>query len=207
MEITFIIRTIFVGFALAAAVGPIWILVMQRTLARGWVVGLASGLGVAIADGLYGLAGGLGLSAITTNLSDFDTFLRIAGGLVLLFLGIKIFFTTPNVEIQAGTHSDRVDAQALLIAFGSLFILTLANPLTIISFAALYTGMGADVLELGSNSAWIFAGSIFTGSSLWWLALVSGVNLLSGKLDAHVFRFVNQIAGAVIVGFGITILF
>ena len=138
------------------------------------------------------------MAAIATNLSEFEPFLRIAGELVILFLGIKIFFTTLNVEIQAGTHSDRVDAQALLIAFGSLFILTLANPLTIISFAALYTGMGADVLDLGSNSAWIFAGSIFTGSSFWWLALVSGVNLLSGKLDAHVFRFVNQIAVAVV---------
>ena len=195
------------GFALVAAVGPIWILVMQRTLARGWVVGLASGLGVAIADGLYGLAGGLGLSAITTVLSDFDIFLRIAGGLVLLFLGIKIFSTIPNVEFQAEAHSDRVDTQELFVAFSSLLILTLANPLTILSFAALYTGMGADVLELGSNSAWIFAGSIFTGSSLWWLALVSGVNLLSGKLDAHVFRWINRVAGVLIASFGVNILY
>ena len=142
MEITFIIRIIFVGFASAVAVGPIWILVMQRTLACGWVVGLDSGLGVAIADGLYGLAGGLGLTAITTALSDFDTFLQVAGWLVLLFLGIKIFSTTSNVEIQAEKHTDRVDAQGLFISFGLPFILTLANSLTIISFAALYNRMG-----------------------------------------------------------------
>ena len=117
MGIPFVIRAIFVGFTLAAAVAPIWILTMQRTLTRGWVVGLASGLGVAFADGLFGLAGGLALTDITAASSDFDPVLSVVGGVVLLYLGIRIFSSTTSAEIPAGKRADQVEAQAYLALF------------------------------------------------------------------------------------------
>lgn len=206
MEPSFFLRSVIIGFTLAAAVGPISMLVMQRTLARGWVLGMASGLGVAAADALFGLAGGLGLTAIAKALADYDIWLLGVGGLVLIYLGIKIFTSVTGEVIEHGGQDVKLETKGLIGAFASIFLLTLANPLTIFSFAAVYTEIAADKLELAANMAWVFAGSIFTGSGLWWLGLVSVVSLLRGKINPDLLKWINRVAGAAIVGFGVNII-
>lgn len=155
MNIDFLLRSIFIGFTLAAAVGPISMLVMQRTLARGWVVGMASGLGVAAADGLYGLAGGLGLTAIATALANYDAWVRGIGGLVLIYLGIKIFTSKAGQEIARDETDEREDPNGLIGAFLSIFMLTLANP-NVILRQALWVGI------FGSILLWLSYGRVYS---------------------------------------------
>lgn len=207
MDISFILRSVIIGFALAAAVGPIWLLVIQRTLARGWKVGLASGLGVASADAMFGLAGGLSLTALVKFIVDYDVWFRGVAGLVLIYLGIKIF-TSVLGEVLEQTEKDRqAETKGLFGTYASIFFLTLANPLTIFSFAALYTGIASDKLDLGIGMAWVFAGSIFVGSGLWWIWLVSTISLLRESINLKLILWINRIAGVIIVGFGINIIF
>ena len=206
MDTSFFLRSVIIGFTLAAAVGPISMLVIQRTLARGWVLGMASGLGVATADALFGLAGGLGLTAIAKALAHYDFWLRGAGGLVLIYLGIKIFTSVTSEGLETTERDRQLDTKGLFGAFTSIFLLTLANPLTIFSFAAVYTDIAADKLELTMNMAWVFAGSIFTGSGLWWLGLVSAVSLLRKKITPDMLKWINRIAGTAIVGFGVNLI-
>ncbi|MEK6221669.1 MAG: LysE family translocator, partial [Chloroflexota bacterium] len=203
MDISFFLRSILIGFTLAAAVGPIWMLVMQRTLTRGWRAGLASGLGVALADSMFGLAGGLGFSVLASSFGDSLNLLRILGAVVLVYLGIRIM-TARNVLTDNGKAPDTIKTNnGLLSDFGSMLLLTFANPLTVLSFAALYTSIGAESLGLGHNTAWYFAASIFVGSGLWWLVLVAGISILQRRLNPAVFLWVNRVSGAVIFGLGL----
>lgn len=195
-----------IGFTLAAAVGPIWLLVAQRTLADGWRYGIASGVGVAAADGLFGLLGALGLQAVALAMQEMGPGLRMAGGAVMLVIGIRIALSAGAVEMENGEGKTSESLSGLLGAGASIFLLTLANPLTIISFAAVYTGVGEQGLGLGSRSAWLFAGSIFTGSMLWWAALVGGISMGRKRINPRLVAWINRAAGAAIALLGVGML-
>ncbi|MBW8011797.1 MAG: LysE family translocator [Chloroflexi bacterium] len=205
MNISSFLQALFIGFTVAATVGPIAILCIQRTLTRGWRVGFASGLGVAAADGLYGILGGLGLAAIAAFLSDAQSWLPTVGGAVLILLGIKIFFTKAELNLQAEGGDTDAKLKGLAAAFSSVFLLTMANPFTILFFAAIYSGIDLD-LQAGVRTAGLFGISIFLGSAAWWLILTSGVNLVRGKLTNRILRTINYISGFVIGAFGFALL-
>jgi threonine/homoserine/homoserine lactone efflux protein len=203
MAFTTFLNVIGIGFTVAAAVGPISLLCIERTLRRGWRFGMSSGFGVATADALYGLIGGLGLTVVTNFLVRQQTVLRLVGGVVLVFLGLRTLLSKSDLK-AAEERSSGVGGY--LSAYTSIFLLTLSNPMTIISFAAIYAGIGN--LGLGSNwvAAAVFCLAIFIGSSLWWLVLVSGVNQLRSRFKPALLVRLNRISGLVIAGFGVVIL-
>lgn len=203
MTLATFLKGIGIGFSVAAAVGPISLLCVQRTLRRGWGIGLASGLGVATADALYGLIGGLGLTAITNFLVGQQSMLRLVGGAVLVYLGLKTFLS--KGEVQAAAERSK-GAVGYLGGYTSIFLLTLSNPMTIISFAAIYAGIGVLGLEDGWIAASAFSLAIFVGSSIWWLVLVSGVNRLRSRFKPALLLRLNRFSGVVIAGFGGVIL-
>lgn len=203
MTLTTFLKGIGIGFSVAAAVGPISLLCVQRTLQRGWRIGLASGLGVASADALYGLIGGLGLTIITNFLVGQQTTFRLVGGAVLVYLGVMTFFSKTDVE-TAREHPQ--GAAGHLGAYSSVFLLTLSNPMTIISFAAIYAGIGVLGLDDGWLAAVAFSLAIFIGSSLWWLVLVSGVEQLRSRFKPALLMKLNRISGVVIAAFGLAVL-
>ena len=203
MELSIFLKTIGIGFSVAAAVGPISLLCVQRTLQNGFGIGLASGMGTASADALYGLIGGLGLSVITNFLVGQQFMLRLVGGMALVYLGLKTFLTKADIQAAKENHHK---AAGFLGAYTSNLLLTLSNPMTIISYIAIYAGIGA----LGLNNSWsaaaAFALAIFIGSSIWWLALVSSVNLLRSRFNPSLLLKLNYISGMIIAGFGVVIL-
>ena len=207
MDIPFFLRSIIIGFTLAAAVGPIWLLVMQRTLARGWLVGIASGLGVAFADSIFGLAGGLGFSALANSLEGSLIILKLLGAVVLIYLGVRIMSAKQDGHGNEGNQPQSINDKGLLRDFGSMVLLTFANPLTILSFAAIYTGIGADTLGLGLSTAWYFAGSIFVGSGIWWLLLVGILYQMKRVISPRVITWVNRISGFAIMVLGLRLFF
>src|SRR3990167_9228812 len=167
--LTLFLKGLIIGFAIAAPVGHIGVLCIQRSLHDGFKIGLMTGLGAAFADGTYGLIAGFGLTALSSFLTNHQFWIRLIGGLFLLYLGIKLFLTTPR-EKSAG-NSDRSPWHALL----TTFLLTLANPGTILSFIAVFAGLGLGTTYADYIHAIVLVLGITLGSAIWWLLLSSGV--------------------------------
>lgn len=196
MDGSLFLRGLGLGLAIAAPVGPIGVLVMRRTLANGRRAGFVTGMGAATADALYGLVGALGLTAITSVLVGSQFWLRLGGGLFLCYLGIATLRSVP------AERAAQVARGAAWGAYFSTLLLTLANPLTILSFAAVFAGMGLGAAG-GPAGITTLVGGVFAGSALWWLVLSGGVGLLRGRLTPALLRRVNLLSGAIILGFGL----
>jgi threonine/homoserine/homoserine lactone efflux protein len=200
MDPTLVIRGFVLGFTIAAAVGPISLLVIRRTLAEGRVVGLVSGLGVATADATYGAIAAFGLTAVTDVLVDGRRVLGVVGGVFLLWLAWRTFRAVPSERAAADTGARRGLPAAYLSTLG----LTLTNPMTILSFAALFVGLGVkgdDVAGAGSLTAGVFA-----GSAAWWIVLVGVIGALRSRVTARGLRAVNLASGLLIGAFAIVAL-
>lgn len=191
-----------IGFAIAAPVGPIGVLCIQRTLGKGRIYGLLSGLGAATADGTYGLIAGFGLTFISSFLIGQQLWIRLIGGVFLLYLGLRTILSKPAQREQATT----IKGENLLAAYVSTLFLTLTNPLTILSFAAIFAGIGAGGANRSYISAAVLVLGVFLGSALWWVILSSGVSILRTKLNTQALRWVNRISGAIIITFGVLAL-
>ncbi|MHB1354469.1 MAG: LysE/ArgO family amino acid transporter [Anaerolineae bacterium] len=200
MDNSFLLRGIVIGLSIAAPVGPIGALCIRRTLAQGRVAGLVSGLGAATADALYGCIAGFGLSGISRFLVSQQVWFSLVGGLFLVYLGIRTLLTKPAEQAVSAKGT------GLLAIYASTFGLTLTNPLTILSFAAIFAGLGLVSAGVGFGSAGILVLGVFLGSTLWWLTLSTGVSLLRKKFDARAMLWVNRISGLVVLGFGIAAL-
>jgi threonine/homoserine/homoserine lactone efflux protein len=200
MDLTLLARGFVLGFSIAAAVGPISLLCIRRTLAEGRVVGLASGLGVATADATYGAIAAFGLTAVTDLLVDWRRVLGIVGGLFLLFLAWRTFRAVPR-EAAADASGRR---GGLVGAFLSILGLTLTNPMTILSFAALFVGLG--VTGGDAAEAILLTAGVFFGSGAWWVVLVGAVGAFRARVTPTVLRRVNVASGMLIGAFAIVAL-
>lgn len=189
-----------VGVSIAAPVGPIGVLCIRRALAGGWTVGLATGLGAAVADALYGTVAALGLGAISDLLLRISGWVGILGGLFLCYLGIRTWRSTPS-----DTPATTAAASDLGSAFFSTLLLTLANPATILSFAALCAGFGIGTRIRGLEIPVWIAG-VFVGSAAWWLCLSGSVASLRHAMTPTWMRWINRLSGTLILGWGVIAL-
>lgn len=200
MELIFFIKGIFIGFAMAVPVGPIGIMCIRKTLTAGRLRGLIIGLGAATADSFYGCVAAFSLTAISDTLESQRIWIRLVGGLLLLFLGIKTFRARPRDPKRQVTNS------GMLRSYLTTLFLTLTNPLTIFAFIAVFAALGLGK-GLSYFSASVLVIGVFIGSCLWFLLLSSGVTLFKDKLDLEGLRWVNRIAGILIILSGVIILF
>lgn len=187
------------GFSIAAPVGPIGVLCIRRTLADGRLIGFLSGIGAATADASYGAIAAFGLTAVSSLLVHQQTALRIIGGLFLGYLGLRTILTRPATQAaKAGRR------RHLLGSYLSTFGLTLTNPATILSFVAIFAGLGwVGTSESGYSSAAMLVLGVFCGSALWWLILSTGVSLIRSRFNPRVMQWVNRASGSIILGFGV----
>lgn len=199
---SFFIKGLIIGFAIAAPVGPIGVLCIQRSLHDGFKIGLMTGMGAALADGVYGMIAGFGLTAVSSLLITHQFWIRLIGGLFLIYLGLKLFFKPPPKRIVG--QSDRSSWHAC----ATTFLLTLANPATILSFIAIFAGLGIGTENANYIEAMMLVLGITLGSALWWLFLSGGVAfVLHRKLGDSIMREVNWISGVIILAFGVFALF
>ena len=189
-------RGIILGFTIAAAVGPISLLVIRRTLAEGRVVGLVSGMGVATADGTYGAIAAFGLGAITDLLVGGQRVLGLVGGVFLLWLAWQTARAEP-AEPAATPRRRGGLAGAYLSTLG----LTLTNPMTILSFAALFAGLGIAPGNLVGAASLTFG--VFLGSAGWWVVLTVAVGALRSRVTQTWLRRINVVSGVVIGAFAL----
>lgn len=201
MDISFFMRGLLLGLSIAATVGPMSVLCIQRTLNKGQLYGFISGLGIATADGVYGGIAAFGLTLITNFLIKEQIWIRLIGGLFLIYLGIKTIISKPPE-----TAAPSMKTNSYLGAYASTFLLTLTNPLTILSFAAIFAGIGVGSASKSFLSAAVVMLGIFSGSVLWWIILTSAISLLRKKIDSHWLLWVNRFSGVIITLFGIVAL-
>jgi threonine/homoserine/homoserine lactone efflux protein len=194
MDGTLFLRGLGLGFVIAAAIGPIGLLCIRRTLVDGALVGFVSGLGAATADAFYGALAAFGLTALTGLLISLRVPLGLAGGAFLIWLGLRTMRTRPVATADAPAQS------GLAGAYLSTLALTLTNPATILSFGAVFVGLG--VVGGGFSGALSLVIGIGLGSAAWWAVLAIAVSTLRRRISPRVIAGVNIASGALLIAFG-----
>ena len=200
MEISIFLKGLIIGLSIAAPVGPISILCIRRSMMDRLAIGLAVGLGAATGDGIYGLIAAFGITSISSFLVRHILPLRCIGGIFLIYLGLVI------VLKKSAQNSAYVPSQNIVYTYLSTLLLTLTNPLTILSFAAIFAGV--DFTETANNyeAATILTLGVFLGSAIWFIALSTIVNMCKKQCNEYVINWINRISGIFLIGFGIIIL-
>jgi threonine/homoserine/homoserine lactone efflux protein len=199
MAIYLLLLGILIGLMVAVPVGPLGLLCVNRALSRGPLHGLFSGMGVATADSLASGISALGMTLVSDFLIGHQMLLRAVGGLFLCYLGIKIFRTRPATQVPAG------EVGGLARAYATTFLLTVSNPVTFLSFVAIYAGWGVQSLSGNYLGAAILAAGVFSGSVLWWLAIAVGLVLFRDRFSHSALAWIHRVSGAVITAFGIVV--
>lgn len=189
-----------IGFSVAAPVGPIGVLCIRRTLAGGRALGFVSGAGAATADALFGCVAAFGLTFISSLLISQQDWIRLFGGLFLCYLGVQTLRSRPSDQPA------QAESQGLAGAYLSTVFLTLTNPATILSFVAIFAGVGIAQGETSYARAALLLVGLFIGSLLWWLLLSTGVSLFRSRMNATALLWINRLSGAIILAFGVAAL-
>jgi putative LysE/RhtB family amino acid efflux pump len=196
IELSLFAKSVLLGLAIAAPLGPIGALCINRTLERGFAAGVAGGLGTALADACYAALAAIGFAAFAEFLSGIDMPMRLLGGLFLVYLGWRSFRPRDPAR-PAG-----ISAGGLVGTVAATFVLTITSPMTILTFAAIFAGLG---LASGTDlvGKLLVVAGVFTGSLLWWIILSGGVALLSRRLPPGFAVWIARASGAVLIGFGL----
>ena len=196
MNLSVFWQALWIGLSIAAPVGPIGLLVIQRTLRHGATVGIATGLGAAVADAAYGAVGAFGVTALMAWLQGVRVPLVLGGGAFLLWLAWR---TWPAAPASAGASLSA--APALWPSFIGTFLLTLSNPATVLSFVAIFGALAAQ--QQGVASPAVMVAGVLLGSALWWLALCAAVGRLRQRFDARAQAWVGRISALMLAGFAL----
>lgn len=193
-----LIKGFVLGFAIAASPGPIFFLCVRRTLLRGRLHGLFSGFGVATADAFYAALAAFGVAALAGLFLAGRRPLALAGGLILIALGVRILLDRPRLEPQEGAPAN----SGLAWAYVSTLGLTITNPATIISFAALAASLGLSAAGGWPKPASL-VGGVLLGSATWWALLAVGTSMIRSRITGGVVRAISTVSGAAIALLGL----
>lgn len=195
-----LIKGIAVGIVIAIPVGPVGVLCVRRTLFEGMSFGLVSGIGAALADMIFGIVAGLGLSAVRDLLLGYQDPLGALGGVYLLYMGGRALFAHTNATPQP------LSGEKLASAFVSTFMLTITNPITILAFAAIFAKVGFNSGRVTLLQVSVMVGGVFTGSLFWWLGLSGGVAAIRRFAGTVQIRWINRVSGTILVVSGLGLL-
>ena len=201
MDLHYLFKGILIGISVSAPLGPMGVLVIQRTIHKGLPSGFASGGGVVIGDTIYAIIAGFGLTFVSSFLEQNQLLFRIFGGLILLFMGYKMFKATqlnkPNKE--------RKKQKNLFLDFISVLALTLSNPFTVIAFGAVFAGF--NIFANSNNTTTVVVAGIFLGAIIWWLILSLLINYMRSRINSSILMKMNKITGALVVVLGLVAFF
>jgi threonine/homoserine/homoserine lactone efflux protein len=201
LEIPLFIKGFLIGLAVAMPLGPIGILCIQRTFSEGYLPGLFSGLGISAADAIYGGMAFFGVKALSGFLISEAVWFRLIGGIAIGVMGLRIYGRS-----RAEGPSPPADPSSCLGAFFSALVLTLMNPALILSFTAIFAGLGPALTTSPDASASMLISGVFSGSAVWWIALSGAVRRLKMVFTDDLIVKINRLSGAVIAGFGLAII-
>src|ERR671918_2046368 len=200
MTIHLLLQGMIIGLVVAVPFGPLGLLCINRALLMGRLCGLFSGFGVATADALAAGISALGISLVSGFLTDHQIILRFIGGIFLCYLGLKIYHTEPRQQ------SPQSNVNGLLGAYVTTFLLTFSNPVTVLSFIAIYAGWGVESLSGHYFAAAVLTLGVFIGSTLWWIAMFLSLTAYRDRFNMQLLSWIHKISGAVIAAFGFIVL-
>lgn len=195
------VKGLIVGFCLAAPVGPIAVLCVQRTMSRGKMAGFVSGFGAAAADALYGMLAAFGVTFISAFLMEHRMIFQRIGGAILCALGVRLLLAKPPRD----DHPTK--GRSLAGSFFSTLVLTLTNPMTFIAFAAIFATLGVGAVRGHRLLTFELAAGVLIGSGLWWTFLVGLVNVFRDRFRYQTLVAINRGAGVFVIGVGLVYLF
>lgn len=197
MFLTLIAKGILIGLLVSIPLGPIGVLVIQRTVNKSRMAGLLSGMGAALSDTVYAIIAGFSLTFVIDFIRAHEMLFQVIGAVVVLALGVHIFFTNPVKDIRRNRLRGNTHFQDII----SSFLVTFSNPLTVFVFLAVFTSSGVAVsLEQPYHSFFVILG-ILTGAFLWWFSLSGIVSLFRHKINLRILWWINKTAGAIIILF------
>ncbi|WP_022726693.1 LysE family translocator [Fodinicurvata sediminis] len=193
------IQALVIGFALAIPLGPIGLLCIERTLSRGIGAGLSTGLGVAVADAIFAALVAYGARWVADEMLPYRDLLRYAGGLVIILLGVRTCLQSPKTRLPRGVSLSGS-------TFLTSFMLTLANPLVLVGFIAIFAALDLGEVIQSNQQALQVIGGIFLGSMVWWLCLTGLMAAIRHHLGQRTLVWLNRGAGAVLILLGILVM-
>ncbi|MBP5366236.1 MAG: LysE family transporter [Bacteroidales bacterium] len=191
--ILFLVKGIVIGFLASIPLGPIGVLCIQRTLSRGRRSGFASGLGAASSDFIYAIIAGFSVSMVMEFVQEQQKILTILGAIILIGLGLKIYFTNPVVQMR---RQRLKRSSGMWHDYISTFLLTITNPLAIFLFLGAFSVVGSETtiyLQCAMLSG------VFVGAASWWFVLTMLVGIFRKKFTIKRIYYLNKIAGSCII--------
>ncbi len=203
MGVEFIIKGLIVGFLASIPLGPVGVLCIQRTINKGRIHGVVSGMGAATVDSFFALVAALGLTYIINFIEEQHFYIQLIGGGILVFLGAKIFNTNPIKQIRR----HRRKKNKLIEDYFSVLFLTLSNPLAVFLFVAAFAGIGIVSSKDSTLSSSFVVAGVFGGAMIWWGLLTFFVDLFRKRFRLKQLWWINKIAGLLIIVFGVAAMF
>lgn len=194
-DVVYIFKGILIGLMVSVPLGPMGVLIIQKTLHKGALAGFVAGMGAAFADLFYAIVAAFGLGFVINTIKTHELLLQIIGGIFLLIVGLKIYFDNPLKQIRT---RKRVTKTGLLGDFLSLFFLTASNPVAVVVFMAVFAGTSVlgDTPSF-KTEVFVLAGVII-GGGLWWYTLSTLVNIFRKKFRLRVLVTINRVAGVIV---------
>lgn len=197
MDVPLFLRSVAIGFAIAAPIGPVGLMCIRKALADGRPAAWMAGLGAALADTVFGAVVGLGLGAVSHVLSDYSAVLKLLGGLFMIGIGIHTWRqATGAMEVEESK------GPGALRDFVSTFAITITNPGTMMGVTGVFVAMGAAAQPVGLAQSWQLVLGVFVGSALWWAVLTELTILIRARFTPARMRLFNHISGAFLVVLG-----
>ena len=191
-----------IGVLVAAPVGPVNVLCIQRAIERGVLGGISAGLGAVLGDGLIALAAALGVGAISGTFNQYRNIIQVVGGLALMAFGLKLFFTAPRLEPQPAVSADWSKFRGGLWDVPKTFFLTVTNPGAVFGLIAIFGGVSSFVEVRSTIDALTMVAAIMGGSLAWWVCLSLLIGSIRHKVELKRVKQINMVAGALLIGFG-----
>lgn len=197
---------IIIGILVAAPVGPVNVLCIQRAIERGFWGGIAAGLGAMLGDGLIALCAALGVGAISGAVQDHRSVIQVVGGLVLVAFGLKLYFNKPRLGPVTPVPGSRETLRDFVWDIPQTFLLTITNPGAVLGLFAIFGGVSTFVEVESYVDALTIVAAVMGGSLAWWLALSHLISRFRHRLSLTRLQVINQIAGLLLVGFGLLLI-
>lgn len=191
-----------IGILIAAPVGPVNVLCIQRAIERGFWGGIAAGIGSVMGDGLIALCAGLGVGAVTGAVQTHRAIIQIVGGLALIAFGLKLYVTRPRIRISTEADAAKTSLKDFAWDIPQTFFLTITNPGAVLGLFAVFGGVSTFVEVHSTIDVLFMVAAIMSGSMLWWVSLSKLISRYRHLLDGDRLQLVNRFAGVLLGGFG-----
>ncbi len=195
-----------IGVLVAAPVGPVNVMCVQRAIERGFWGGLAAGIGSVMGDGLIALCAGLSVGAISGAVAKHRGVIQLIGGIAFIAFGLKLYFAAPNVKVASEIEEASASLKDYAWDIPKTFFLTITNPGAVLGLIALFSGVSTFVEVHSTIDALLMVAAIMAGSLMWWISLSNLISRYRHRIDASTLKKVNLIAGILLAGFGALLL-